>query len=323
MKCKHVHAVELSFVLREVVAKEPIRIQPVSVQACPACNSIRIVKHGVRHNDSGDLQRWFCKECGKWFVVNLGFERMRATPQIITQAMQLYFTAESLRNVQKFLRLQGVNVSHVAVFKWIRKYVSLMQGYLDKLTPQVGDVWRTDELFLKVRGNMKYLFAMMDDDTRFWIAQQVCETKGTSDIRPMFRDAQTKAGKKPKVLISDGAFNFGEASVKEWYSQREGKVEHIRDIRLDGTVHNNKMERLNGEVRDREKIMRGIKKSDTPILKGYQIFHNFVRPHEGLNGATPAERAGIQVEGENKWLTIIQNASREPTVNRGEDEPKD
>ena len=132
----------------------------------------------------------------------------------------------------------------------------------------------------------------------------------SSGGRPMFRDAQTKAGKKPKVLISDGAFNFGEASVKEWYSQKEGRVEHVRDIRLDGTVHNNKMERLNGEVRDREKVMRGVKKADTPILKGYQIFHNFVRPHEGLNGQTPADRAGIKVEGENKWLTLIQNAKR-------------
>ena len=48
---------------------------------------------------------------------------------------------------------------------------------------------------------------------------------------------------------------------------------------------------------------------DTPILKGYQIYHNFMRPHEGLNGDTLAERAGIKVEGKNKWITLIQNAS--------------
>ena len=30
---------------------------------------------------------------------------------------------------------------------------------------------------------------------------------------------------------------------------------------------------------------------------------------------TPAERAGIKVEGENKWLTIIQNASKEGAAN--------
>jgi len=74
--------------------------------------------------------------------------------------------------------------------------------------------------------------------------------------------------------------------------------------------HNNKMERMNGEVRDREKVMRGLKNTDSPILKGIQVFHNYIRPHTGLEGRTPAEAAGIQVKGENRWLTIIQNASK-------------
>jgi putative transposase len=68
------------------------------------------------------------------------------------------------------------------------------------------------------------------------------------------------------------------------------------------------MERLNGEIRDREKTMRGIKKMDTPILTGYQIYHNYFREHEGLNGITPAEASGIRIEGENKWITLIQNS---------------
>jgi hypothetical protein len=55
--------------------------------------------------------------------------------------------------------------------------------------------------------------------------------------------------------------------------------------------------------------MRGLGTKDTPILKGYQLHHNFIRPHESLNGATPADRAGIIVEGPEKWRTLIQNAS--------------
>jgi len=74
-------------------------------------------------------------------------------------------------------------------------------------------------------------------------------------------------------------------------------------------THNNKMERLNGEIRDREKVMRGLKKDDTPILKGYQIFHNYIREHQGLKGKTPAEACGITVKGKNKWKTLIQNAT--------------
>jgi putative transposase len=71
------------------------------------------------------------------------------------------------------------------------------------------------------------------------------------------------------------------------------------------------MERLNGEIRDREKTMRGIKKADTSILTGYQLYHNYFREHQGLAGKTPAEVAGIRIEGKNKWMTVIQNACKQ------------
>ncbi len=89
------------------------------------------------------------------------------------------------------------------------------------------------------------------------------------------------------------------------------EAKNIRKITLDGKVHNNnKMERINGEIRDREKTMRGLKKKRTPVLTGYQLYHNYIRPHESLNGKTPSEACGIQIEGQNKWKTLIQNASK-------------
>lgn len=69
-------------------------------------------------------------------------------------------------------------------------------------------------------------------------------------------------------------------------------------------------ERLNGEFRDREKIFRGLKKSDSPAITGIKLYHNYIRPHMGLDNDTPDSRAGIEVKGNNKWLTIIQNASK-------------
>jgi hypothetical protein len=38
---------------------------------------------------------------------------MRATPQIITSAMQLYFTGESFKNVKRFIELQGIKMSRM------------------------------------------------------------------------------------------------------------------------------------------------------------------------------------------------------------------
>jgi hypothetical protein len=99
--------------------------------------------------------------------------------------------------------------------------------------------------------------------------------------------------------------------MKEFHTARvENRTEHIRHIRLQGDYNNNKMERMNGEIRDREKVMRGLETKDSPILTGYQLFHNYIRPHKALNYGTPAEAAGIEVKGQDKWLTLIQNASR-------------
>jgi transposase-like protein len=186
-----------------------------------------------------------------------------------------------------------------------------MEKYLEKITPQVSDTWRADELFLKVKGNMKYLYALMDDQTRFWIAQEVADTKYTADVAPLFKHGRQITNKRPKLLITDGAPNFHEAFMQELWTQKlANRPEHIKEIRLAGKVHNNKMERMNGEIRDREKVTRNLKKMGTPILKGEQIFHNYIRPHMALGGMTPADKAGIEVQGQNKWLTLIQNATK-------------
>ena len=311
VKCKHVWAVEFSFNVRKAVQKEVV-IQPIHSSNCPKCNSSEIVKHGIRHNKFGDIQRFSCKSCGNRYVVNLGFEHMKHNPRAITSAMQLYFGGESLRHTRDSLRLLGTNVSYQTIHNWIKKYVSLMEGYIEKIQPQVGNAWRTDELYVKVRGNMKYLFALMDDETRFWIAQQIADHKGTSDVRPLFQEGKEITGKKPVTLISDKAQNFHDAWRKEFYTKSYPRTAHLREITLTRKIHNQKMERMNGEMRDREKVVRGVKSVDSPLFKGAQIYHNFIREHMGLDGKTPADLAGIKVEGKDKWLTLIQNASHVP-----------
>lgn len=100
--------------------------------------------------------------------------------------------------------------------------------------------------------------------------------------------------------------------VDEFFTLEKPRSQHINAIKLTGygnTANNNKMERINGKIRDREKVMRGLKIKETPILQGMQIYHNFIKPHEGLDGKTPAEACGIELKGENKWKTLIEDAS--------------
>jgi len=308
VKCKHIWAVEISVALRTAI--QSTVIEPLTIEVCIYCRSMSIIKWGVRHNKYGDIQKFSCQSCGRFFTVNMGFEKMKHNPQGITTAMQLYFSGESLRNTARSLRLLGVQVSHQTVYNWIEKYTTLMEKYLDKITPQVSDIWRADEIFLKVRGNMKYLYALMDDETRFWIAKEVADTKYHADVHRLFKRGRKVAGKAPSKIITDGARNFTAGIESEFWREKKAlALVHDRDIRFSGEIHNNKMERLNGEIRDREKVVRGVKREDSPPITGLQIYHNYVRPHMGLNGKTPAEAAGIEVKGKDKWLTLIQNAS--------------
>ena len=140
--------------------------------------------------------------------------------------------------------------------------------------------------------------------------KEVAESKYKHNARSLFELGKKVTGKKPMMVITDGLPAYHDAYKKAFWTAKNPRTEHVNTIRLKGDMNNNKMERLNGEVRDREKVVRGIKRKDTPILTGYQIYHNYLRPHEALEGKTPAEACGIKVEGENKWLTIIQNASK-------------
>ena len=155
---------------------------------------------------------------------------------------------------------------------------------------------------------------MLDSETRYWIAKQVTEHKGTDDIRPMFKKAKKVTGKIPSQLISDGASNFGEAH-RDLYVPRNSlwkDSEHISHIHMAGDRNNNQMEFFNGNmVRLREDVIRGLKKEDSAILSGLRVYHNHIRPHLGLpKNITPGEAAGIQIEGANKWMTLIQAAAK-------------
>jgi len=136
----------------------------------------------------------------------------------------------------------------------------------------------------------------VDDQTWFWIAQEVAETKMKHDARVLFFRAKRLMGKQPKTLITDGLPSYSVACEQVF-----DQTKHVRKITLDGKVHNNnKMERMNGEIRGREKTMRGLKQNRTPILTGYQLYHNCIKPHEAFDGKTPSEACGTTIEGKNK-----------------------
>lgn len=66
--CKHIHAVEISLVIRKKV-QNGVVIQPLNISLCPQCQSDQIVKHGKRHNKYGDIQRFHDAYKKEFFTV--------------------------------------------------------------------------------------------------------------------------------------------------------------------------------------------------------------------------------------------------------------
>jgi hypothetical protein len=58
------------------------------------------------------------------------------------------------------------------------------------------------------------------------------------------------------------------------------------------------------------RMIWGLNIMETPVFEGNRIYYNFIRPHMGLNGKTPAEVAGIGISEENKRMGLIKVASQ-------------
>jgi transposase-like protein len=78
---------------------------------CPRCGSLRHVKSGKIQG----VQRHHCKDCGRNYTVAKKLtERSQDTKR---QALQMYLEGFGFRSIGRIL-----NVSHVSVYHWIRKF---------------------------------------------------------------------------------------------------------------------------------------------------------------------------------------------------------
>jgi transposase-like protein len=319
--CKHIHAVE-QIRLNEQgtfpLEKEGETVceveSPVSV--CKFCGSDNIVKRGFRNTQNGKVQRFFCNDCKRKFIVDEGFERMKATPETVTVALDLYFKGISMRAIVDHIKqFYGVEVSHVAIYKWIRKYVAMMKKYCDQLVPKVSGIWHTDEMALNIRNldnheNLRWAWNVIDNQSRYWLATQITEKREIADARKVLAQASSISQTRPMAVVTDGLRAYQDAITKEFYTQKAPKTQHVRIPNIRDRSNNNMVERLHGTIRQRNKVMRGLDDEATAqtMMDGLRIYYNFIRPHTALNGKTPAQKANIESD-EAKWMSLIKKAS--------------
>jgi hypothetical protein len=111
---------------------------------------------------------------------------------------------------------------------------------------------------------------------------------------------------------ADGLKAYNEAFEKEYYTMESPRTRNIRSVSVRHDGLNQKVERLNGIFRDRERVMHGMDSKDSAqkLIDAYRIHYNFVRNHGSID-QTPAEKAGIKLDlGQNKIETLIRLASR-------------
>jgi len=324
--CKHIYAVIYSLKLRErVISENPLATPEVQAEVCEKCSSEAIIKIGIRHNKSGNIQRFKCKSCGHKFIVNHGFERLKASPQVVTAALDLYFKGVSYRKIVDHLKqFYGTQVTHVAIIGWMKKFVTLVQPYVDTLKPNnLSGVLHVDEMMVKVKntapiesfGNYDWLWNLMDGETRFWISSLISKRRQTQDAQAVFQDAKAKMPTPPIAIAHDGLHSYGEAFKKEFRTQRQDILE-VRSVSIGSRGLNNRIERLNQTFRDRNKVQRALHndKSAQVMSDAVRINYNFLRPHMGLGGRTPSEAAGLNLglQG-NRWEAIIKKAAENKT----------
>jgi len=319
--CKHIRAVVItqSLNVRRAIPETPqIEVEDLWSQklSCPKCGSTEIIKRGIRETENGPVQRFGCKSCGNRFVVNAGFERMKATPQAVTVSLDLFFKGISTRKIVDHLQqFYGIKITHVAILKWIRKYSQLIKEYVKDFQPQTSGIWHTDEMTLNIDGQMKWLWNCMDHKTRFLLASQISTKREVTDARLIFALAKTASGNNPNYVITDGLQAYSRAFNKEFYTAEKPRPQHVRLPSIKERPNNNEIERLHGTIRERTKTMRGLDNEETAFVEGFQNYYNYLRPHMGLEGKTPAETAGIKLSLEgNRWKAIIAKASKSRVV---------
>lgn len=315
--CKHIFAVRFWISLKEKIDNADVfqlYREFSEPSTCKFCGSINIIKWGYRQNRNVKTPRFKCKDCGQSFVVDEGFAKMRFDPKIVSLALDLYFKGISLRKIVDHVKqFYGLDVSQMGVFKWLQKYGRIINAYVDQLEPELSKVWNADEMKIKCGGKWLWLWNCMDSSTRYLLASNVSQGREASDARIVFSKAKEIAREKPDVVITDGLQSYIEAFKKEFWTLKNPRTKHIAKAGIRGRTNNNICERLHGSIRERDKVMRGLKTEATAktMTEGFRAYYNFIRPHQALDGKTPAQQANIDLKlGRNKWLTLIQNASQ-------------
>src|SRR3954470_9095453 len=86
----------------------------------------------------------------------------RFPPEIIAQAVWLYFRFHLSFRVRDLLAERGIVVSHESIRQWCTKFGASFAAGLRLRRARTGDKWHLDEVALKIRGKRHWLWRAVD-----------------------------------------------------------------------------------------------------------------------------------------------------------------
>ena len=91
------------------------------------------------------------------------YRGFRYPAEVIQHAVWLYHCFSlSLRDVETILATRGVVVSYESIREWGLRFGRLFANTLKRRRPKPGGKWHLDEVFLRVRGKVHYLWRAVD-----------------------------------------------------------------------------------------------------------------------------------------------------------------
>jgi len=93
---------------------------------CPACDGRCVIKRGLRKNCFRQLQIYFCKDCGKYFISLPGLKGVKYPPRVIARALCLYNLGHSQEETaRRLITEQRIRVARRTLSDWVSGYRSM------------------------------------------------------------------------------------------------------------------------------------------------------------------------------------------------------
>ena len=238
----------------------------------------------------------------------------------ITLCMDLYYNGMSFRKIQEHLKaFYPKNCHYSTAYRWIVKYSMMISKLTDNLQIKSGIELQSDEMeyhrrickYQKGR-EQNWFVDVMDTTTRFMVSSGYMKSRTIDNMVKVLKKGKFVTGKQVKIITTDGLKGYPKMLKKsfglETHWNHKSPIIHNIVIASERGF-NHPIERLHNSIRERTKVMRGFHGcmgSASAIMKGYEIYYNFIRKHQGIN-CCPYELAIPNLElGKNRWLDLIK-----------------